>query len=190
ETLLTCYQQADADTLLAVISEPEKMREHYSQHAGLRRKCPAAEVLAGLTIRRVGAPGFEPGTFWSQTRRATGLRYAPPMFASLKLASPARLSKPPAGTTRREDATPRPQRPCGAHSSLARALSAGMKIASASSYRTSRLPAIWCRMRPFAPSCAALLRSARSTSARSEEHTSELQSLAYLVCRLLLEKKN
>src|SRR2546423_5920898 len=28
------------------------------------------------------------------------------------------------------------------------------------------------------------------TSQRSEEHTSELQSLAYLVCRLLLEKKN
>src|SRR2546425_3860324 len=30
-----------------------------------------------------------------------------------------------------------------------------------------------------------VLRAAR----RSEEHTSELQSLAYLVCRLLLEKK-
>src|SRR2546425_6468043 len=28
-----------------------------------------------------------------------------------------------------------------------------------------------------------------SQNARSEEHTSELQSLAYLVCRLLLEKK-
>src|SRR2546425_4656438 len=28
------------------------------------------------------------------------------------------------------------------------------------------------------------------TRMRSEEHTSELQSLAYLVCRLLLEKKN
>src|SRR2546425_6338671 len=27
------------------------------------------------------------------------------------------------------------------------------------------------------------------TGPRSEEHTSELQSLAYLVCRLLLEKK-
>src|SRR2546425_8374115 len=27
------------------------------------------------------------------------------------------------------------------------------------------------------------------TNPRSEEHTSELQSLAYLVCRLLLEKK-
>src|SRR5229473_7821037 len=36
-----------------------------------------------------------------------------------------------------------------------------------------------CRSRPR--------RSCRTT--RSEEHTSELQSLAYLVCRLLLEKK-
>src|SRR2546425_2709825 len=34
--------------------------------------------------------------------------------------------------------------------------------------------------RPFAP---------RRDGLRSEEHTSELQSLAYLVCRLLLEKK-
>src|SRR3712207_7505115 len=31
--------------------------------------------------------------------------------------------------------------------------------------------------------------SAAGTSARSEEHTSELQSRQYLVCRLLLEKK-
>src|SRR2546425_7768503 len=30
---------------------------------------------------------------------------------------------------------------------------------------------------------------ARHAGPRSEEHTSELQSLAYLVCRLLLEKK-
>src|SRR2546423_9415385 len=30
----------------------------------------------------------------------------------------------------------------------------------------------------------------KGTKARSEEHTSELQSLAYLVCRLLLDKKN
>src|SRR5688572_32428619 len=33
------------------------------------------------------------------------------------------------------------------------------------------------------------LPSARSTGARSEEHTSELQSQSNLVCRLLLEKK-
>src|SRR2546425_10311155 len=32
-------------------------------------------------------------------------------------------------------------------------------------------------------------RNRRPRAHRSEEHTSELQSLAYLVCRLLLEKK-
>src|SRR5205823_14748786 len=32
-------------------------------------------------------------------------------------------------------------------------------------------------------------RPRRTSASRSEEHTSELQSLAYLVCRLLLEKK-
>src|SRR2546425_8865970 len=34
-----------------------------------------------------------------------------------------------------------------------------------------------------------LSRHGASDDCRSEEHTSELQSLAYLVCRLLLEKK-
>src|SRR3712207_7244825 len=38
------------------------------------------------------------------------------------------------------------------------------------------------------PSHAPRTRSSRS-SGRSEEHTSELQSRQYLVCRLLLEKK-
>src|SRR2546423_4962438 len=33
------------------------------------------------------------------------------------------------------------------------------------------------------------IRATESYLGRSEEHTSELQSLAYLVCRLLLEKK-
>src|SRR3712207_8194957 len=37
------------------------------------------------------------------------------------------------------------------------------------------------------PEAAAALRTPAS---RSEEHTSELQSRQYLVCRLLLEKKN
>src|SRR2546425_9354260 len=36
---------------------------------------------------------------------------------------------------------------------------------------------------------SARARAPRSRRRRSEEHTSELQSLAYLVCRLLLEKK-
>src|SRR5687767_15680092 len=42
-----------------------------------------------------------------------------------------------------------------------------------------------------APSAACASPASRCTCRpRSEEHTSELQSLAYLVCRLLLEKKN
>src|SRR2546425_5121282 len=45
--------------------------------------------------------------------------------------------------------------------------------------------------RAFSREMAACTASSESTSSswRSEEHTSELQSLAYLVCRLLLEKK-
>src|SRR2546425_5950138 len=47
-------------------------------------------------------------------------------------------------------------------------------------------------VRPAFPKWTALEeveKGAGKTFARSEEHTSELQSLAYLVCRLLLEKK-
>src|SRR5687767_15465803 len=54
-----------------------------------------------------------------------------------------------------------------------------------------------CDSRSTPPHPAALPDGAASSSRRrerspprSEEHTSELQSLAYLVCRLLLEKKN
>src|SRR2546425_2259374 len=39
------------------------------------------------------------------------------------------------------------------------------------------------------PAGQATLRATNGNGDRSEEHTSELQSLAYLVCRLLLEKK-
>src|SRR5258707_8024043 len=49
----------------------------------------------------------------------------------------------------------------------------------------------WCtlpsRVR-IAPACPSSSRQGAPTS-RSEEHTSELQSRQYLVCRLLLEKK-
>src|SRR5438093_6804983 len=44
-----------------------------------------------------------------------------------------------------------------------------------------------CRTAPRSPGWA---RRGRWTARRSEEHTSELQSLTNLVCRLLLEKKN
>src|SRR2546425_6984619 len=42
---------------------------------------------------------------------------------------------------------------------------------------------------PMTPSIFPFKPSPQLTCHRSEEHTSELQSLAYLVCRLLLEKK-
>src|SRR5258707_8428304 len=42
---------------------------------------------------------------------------------------------------------------------------------------------------PLANLLVQLQRSRRPAASRSEEHTSELQSRQYLVCRLLLEKK-
>src|SRR2546423_9593417 len=43
--------------------------------------------------------------------------------------------------------------------------------------------------RPTLPNAERPVSTPAFDAARSEEHTSELQSLAYLVCRLLLEKK-
>src|SRR3712207_7162301 len=45
-----------------------------------------------------------------------------------------------------------------------------------------------CRLAPHRPATGRYERI--SSRKRSEEHTSELQSRQYLVCRLLLEKKN
>src|SRR5262249_58472825 len=50
----------------------------------------------------------------------------------------------------------------------------------------ARLP---CRRKPIYPSGPGGKLLPSSCQARSEEHTSELQSLTNLVCRLLLEKK-
>src|SRR2546425_6842305 len=62
-------------------------------------------------------------------------------------------------------------------------------------FRSPRCPAG--RSGVAGPQCAGVDRRSDScprgdsgpAASRSEEHTSELQSLAYLVCRLLLEKK-
>src|SRR2546425_7326821 len=56
--------------------------------------------------------------------------------------------------------------------------------------RSSRRHSWLCSMSRDSP-CphGAQPRMSPGRSTRSEEHTSELQSLAYLVCRLLLEKK-
>src|SRR5258705_6095579 len=50
----------------------------------------------------------------------------------------------------------------------------------------SILPESACKV---CPATATYLRHSLPKSERSEEHTSELQSLRHLVCRLLLEKK-
>src|SRR3712207_9112970 len=60
--------------------------------------------------------------------------------------------------------------------------SAAMLSTTPTSQRSKARPRL--RMPPRAVSS-----TANSTSGRSEEHTSELQSRQYLVCRLLLEKK-
>src|SRR2546425_4837196 len=57
-----------------------------------------------------------------------------------------------------------------------------------STARSSWRRARFCTCKTF-PSTWRCRRRARGSRRRSEEHTSELQSLAYLVCRLLLEKK-
>src|SRR3712207_7407524 len=57
-----------------------------------------------------------------------------------------------------------------------------------SSWVRSPLPSLPAPFPPHARGCPCAC-TARSRS-RSEEHTSELQSRQYLVCRLLLEKKN
>src|SRR3712207_7310565 len=46
-----------------------------------------------------------------------------------------------------------------------------------------------CSLIAFALPLSSAIVHARNSGSRSEEHTSELQSRQYLVCRLLLEKK-
>src|SRR2546425_8693107 len=57
-------------------------------------------------------------------------------------------------------------------------------------FRSLRRISIHDRVLPDNVSCQSHpAQLSRTVCFRSEEHTSELQSLAYLVCRLLLEKK-
>src|SRR5687767_15490903 len=70
-----------------------------------------------------------------------------------------------------------PLRPLLEHACQSTALAASHARRSCTAARHCRLP----RSQPQSKRAASLV--------RSEEHTSELQSLAYLVCRLLLEKK-
>src|SRR3712207_196843 len=59
-----------------------------------------------------------------------------------------------------------------------------------SMYAAQRQALLFSRLRDLATDVADRRCDARHEVVRSEEHTSELQSRQYLVCRLLLEKKN
>src|SRR2546425_9579406 len=86
--------------------------------------------------------------------------------------------------------------------SVTRSMPCSSFVTSSAFSDEKQIPAIPCPRRRRSLSLAVMttaraparVSSARSVSqrrnrGRSEEHTSELQSLAYLVCRLLLEKK-
>src|SRR2546425_6529977 len=63
-------------------------------------------------------------------------------------------------------------------------------ITNPSSRRKNANAAPTMRLPSRAAACTTPSIAGKSAVVRSEEHTSELQSLAYLVCRLLLEKKH
>src|SRR5205814_2520562 len=108
--------------------------------------------------------------------RALTARYSSPAPVPLlhllsfptRRSSDLHLSRPWAGRTPASFVPPRLRRPALGPS------------------RTSRGPRRLCRRSlPTRGACPCA-----SRAQRSEEHTSELQSLRHLVCRLLLEKKN
>src|ERR1039458_10641051 len=76
-------------------------------------------------------------------------------------------------------------RMAGPDSSSGAASTSASKTTSALEYRRGKLGRWGGRLR----TCRVRIQAAMSRVIRSEEHTSELQSLRHLVCRLLLEKK-
>src|SRR3712207_7721056 len=77
------------------------------------------------------------------------------------------------------------------YTTLFRSISGALDSPGSRRIRYARSPAVGSSSRavvvPFAPRCWRA--STYPAAGRSEEHTSELQSRQYLVCRLLLEKK-
>src|SRR3712207_7619553 len=71
------------------------------------------------------------------------------------------------------------------YTTLFRSASDSRRASASSSRSASSRRRTWIRRRATTPAAP----SPRSRLPRSEEHTSELQSRQYLVCRLLLEKK-
>src|SRR5690606_38703481 len=109
-------------------------------------------------------------------RRAAGLTAGEGQAAGSGARSTTTESSSPAWV---EKASMRPAARTSSASSASRARRSGVSVTTAAvtSVRIERLASLFAR------------RTSASTAARSEEHTSELQSRENLVCRLLLEKK-
>src|SRR3989441_953013 len=130
----------------------------------------------------------------SQSRNA-----APPQWSALSTRGRSRTRLPsPSGTTNimapMPVATPNRQgRPlrtpaCAPAAVSMMLLGPGVTAATTAKRRNATICSVVVRYPPRIGRPPGASREAAS-DARSEEHTSELQSLAYLVCRLLLEKK-
>src|SRR2546430_5797140 len=114
---------------------------------------------------------------------------ADPRFKSImKVKSSGVLSatlpprKPPVALTTQRGT---PKRSIRSHKSS----TANREVRSAVSPETTPGYRDWSCDTPDRERATAITRSPRAAKARSEEHTSELQSQSNLVCRLLLEKK-
>src|ERR1019366_9263690 len=64
-----------------------------------------------------------------------------------------------------------------------------MRIIAAHAYHRIDYEEVWVTLRDDVPRLGRAINRWRQAQDRSEEHTSELQSLTNLVCRLLLQKK-
>src|SRR2546425_9365049 len=144
-------------------------------------RCSAARTAS---LGRAGAGAAA----WGAGFAGGGASVRAAATAARTLASSSADSRAARSSTPAEAATPAARRRMAAVSSRAAISSASRtregiaQSASSAARRTSGgSGADW--------SCATISAAPSPPQARSEEHTSELQSLAYLVCRLLLEKK-
>src|SRR5437016_1850131 len=115
---------------------------------------------------------------------ASPVMVSPPSMQKHSTISPPRISSTPADSPRRGTTMPSPTAGASAGRTRARAGSEwNTGVPSGSAGRTSR------GGESVDGGGIAAKTLGSSIASRSEEHTSELQSLTNLVCRLLLEKK-
>src|SRR3989441_4049214 len=186
---LTLWGASEPHTVTQLSAAP-KPRSTWSGAHGLSASFSARqyEYFPGWpSVARSSRPGRAPPTFWRMRRTAR------PMTALARWPWPSALA--PALIPRRGAIGPLTIR-SGVHGCVVVWIAFRLKRGSASARiaatTTGRCPGrapASARLAAIASRVATPRQGASVAITRSEEHTSELQSLAYLVCRLLLEKK-